>query len=94
MQENIIGICQSCGKHLERNDNGNNLGQNEDGSTNLDYCSSCLVLGRFSEPEVTLREMIDRCKNRIAEEQELSELDAFETAYNTVPNLKRWKFFN
>jgi hypothetical protein len=62
------------------------FGTNADGSRSEDYCTYCYQRGRFTEPDLTMRQMIDKSismtrKMGIPAEQ----------IENAIPNLKRWK---
>ena len=51
-----MGFCNSCGRPIVKKD----YGTNEDGSPNPDYCIDCFQDGEFTEPDITLNEMIIR----------------------------------
>jgi len=40
-----------------------NFGINTDGSTNREYCCYCYKNGKFTEPDITMEEIIDKCMN-------------------------------
>ena len=56
-----MGFCNSCGRPMGRND----YGTNEDGSPNMDYCKDCFQNGEFTEPDITINEMIIRHAKRM-----------------------------
>lgn len=49
-------FCNSCGRPIVKED----YGTNKDGSLNSDYCIDCYQNGEFTEPDITLSEMITR----------------------------------
>ena len=69
-----MAFCNSCGRPMGRND----YGSNEDGSPNMDYCKDCFQNGEFTEPDITVNEMIIR------------HAKATGLLCNFLPNLKRW----
>ena len=56
-----MAFCNSCGRPMGRND----YGTNEDGSPNMDYCKDCFQNGEFTEPDITINEMIIRHAKRM-----------------------------
>lgn len=52
-----IKYCQSCGMPLQKQEE---LGTNQDGSKNEEYCCYCFKEGRFTL-NCTLEEMIEHC---------------------------------
>ena len=56
-----MAFCNSCGRPMGRND----YGSNEDGSPNMDYCKDCFQNGEFTEPDITVNEMIIRHAKRM-----------------------------
>ena len=49
-------FCQSCGMPLNRDQLGG--GTNADGSRTTEYCSHCFQDGRFTEPNISVDEMM------------------------------------
>lgn len=60
-----MGFCNSCGKPIVKAD----CGTNKDGSLNEDYCKECYQNGEFTEPDLTLNEMIIRCSKKMMEKK-------------------------
>ena len=82
-----MGFCNSCGRPMGRND----YGTNEDGSPNMDYCKDCFQNGEFTEPDITINEMIIRhAKRMLKRNPDLREEEATGLLCNFLPNLKRW----
>ena len=51
-----MGFCNSCGRPIVKAD----YGTNAYGSLNEEYCKDCFQNGEFTEPDITLEEMITR----------------------------------
>ena len=82
-----MAFCNSCGRPMGRND----YGTNEDGSPNMDYCKDCFQNGEFTEPDITINEMIIRhAKRMMKRNPDLREEEATGLLCNFLPNLKRW----
>ena len=64
------------------------FGTEKDGTRNSDYCKYCYVNGKFTNPDLTLEEMIDHMMKRM-EKDRLPE-DVIEIAISRLPFLKRW----
>ncbi len=58
-------FCQSCAMPMESEDV---LGTNLDGSRNSDYCIYCYKDGKFTAPDVTMEEEIEKCVPFMKEE--------------------------
>lgn len=83
-----MGFCQSCGKPVSRTEE---VGTNEDGSPNEYYCAECYQNGEFTDPDITVNEMIIKCaKGMLDKNPSLREEDATGLLVNFLPNLKRW----
>ncbi len=78
--------CQSCGMPLSKDKVG---GTNADGSKSLEYCGNCYQNGQFTQPNLTVEEMIERVKGKLKE----MHIPSFMANYFTkdIPNLKRWQ---
>lgn len=64
------------------------LGTEKDGSPNHEYCKYCYQQGEFTNPGLTMEEMIDHM-TRIMEREKIPE-DILEAAIARMPHLKRW----
>ncbi|MEA1985669.1 MAG: zinc ribbon domain-containing protein [Euryarchaeota archaeon] len=85
---NDMVFCQSCGMPLQ---NDCDLGTNADGSKNEEYCTYCYQNGNFTEPDITMDEMIDKCSPMLVEVKNMSLEEAKEMNSKFIPQLKRWK---
>ena len=78
--------CQSCGMPLSKDKGGG--GTEADGRKSLEYCSNCYQNGQFTQPDITLEQMIVRVKERMKEMHIPGFLAGFFT--KDIPKLKRW----
>ena len=83
-------FCQSCGFPLEMLEG---FGTNVDGSKSEDYCQDCLQNGKFTHPEITQEQLIERTAALLVQLSfgSLTEGQAKEECEKHIPNLKRWK---
>jgi len=79
-------FCQSCSMPM---DSPELFGTEKDGAKNSEYCKYCYANGGFTNPNLTLEEMIEHMKQRM-EKDRLPE-DVVEVAINRLPFLKRWR---
>lgn len=79
-------ICQSCGMPITSDDE---LGTNEDGSINHDYCKYCYQNGKFID-NVSMEEYIEMCSN-YASQANMSKEEMKKLCQELFPTLKRWK---
>jgi len=87
-QEKPTGpICQSCGMPMEK---AEDFGTNADGSQNEEFCINCFQNGSFTEPDITMKQMIEKVAGFL-EGLGLSKEDAKKAAEGTIPKLGRWK---
>ncbi len=66
------------------------FGTNADGSRNADYCAHCFSKGAFTEPGMTLEQMIERLV-QFAPKMNMPENKVRAMAKKNLPNLKRWR---
>ena len=85
---NVNNICQSCGKPVNKSEE---YGKNADGSQNNDYCGYCFKDGNFTNPNITMENMIDITAILTASVLNISEKEAIEKTKVTIPRLKRWE---
>ncbi|MDR7074365.1 zinc ribbon domain-containing protein [Fictibacillus barbaricus] len=57
--------CQSCGMPLARDEKGG--GTEKNGEISKTYCSHCYINGAFTAPELTVDQMRERVKGKLAE---------------------------
>jgi hypothetical protein len=80
-------FCQSCGMPLSKDPLGG--GTNADGSRSLEYCSHCYREGRFTEPNLSVDEMMTKVEGMLRE----MHLPGFLARRFTknIPQLRRWQ---
>ena len=82
-----MGFCNSCGRPIVKED----YGTNEDGSLNPEFCKDCYQDGKYTEPDITLTEMIVRKSKEMMEKNpRLPETTATGITTTFIPSLKRW----
>jgi hypothetical protein len=81
-------ICQSCGMPLEGPDD---YGTAANGAKITDYCRYCFQNGAFTEPDITLRDMIAKCAGIITQQGIMTEPKAQAFMGEIIPKLKRWQ---
>ena len=81
-------FCQSCSMPLTRPEE---FGSDESGYRVNDYCRYCYMGGAFTEPDVTMKQMIDRCVSIMARRQIMPEARARELLNRVMPHMKRWQ---
>jgi hypothetical protein len=81
-------FCQSCGMPLE---NPEDFGTSANGSRINDYCRYCFQRGAFTEPDMSMEGMIDRCVMVMAEQGIMPEAPARALMRKMIPRLKRWE---
>jgi hypothetical protein len=79
-------FCQSCAMPMAEND----FGTNADGTSNDLYCKYCYVDGKFTEPDITMEGMIERCVPFMVE-QGWAEDEARSLLEENLPLLERWQ---
>jgi len=81
-------FCQSCGIPF---DNETDIGTNADGSANSSYCKFCFSKGKFTEPDLTMEQMIDKVVELMKHIENMDEAKIREMAESFIPHLARWK---
>ena len=84
--ELVMSICQSCSMPMDEE----YFGTNADGTANNEYCKYCYVDGEFTQPDITMAEMIDICVPHMVE-QGMEAETARSLLEETLPLLKRWQ---
>lgn len=79
--------CESCAMPI----GPGSYGTNADGSANEDYCNYCFKDGGFTEPGLSLEEMIRKSIHHMMVERKFEEERAEVMARAVIPNLKRWR---
>lgn len=80
-------VCQSCSMPMNKDED---FGTNTDGSKNQQYCHFCFADGKFTAPDLTMEQQIEKMA-AMASKMNINEARAREMAKTILPNLKRWK---
>lgn len=80
--------CQSCGRPVRSKED---MGITLDGDRSEDYCKYCYEHGEFTEPDITLEEMINKTTALMVEKMKLPGDMARGMAHGLLPKLKRWQ---
>jgi hypothetical protein len=88
MREPQGPFCQSCSMPMEKPEM---FGTNADGSQSKEYCVYCFKDGRFTEPGISMQQMIDRCVTVMVQQKIMAEDQARDLMKRTIPTLTRWK---
>lgn len=81
-------FCQSCGMPMNKPED---FGTNADDSKNEEYCKFCYQDSKFTNPNMTMEQMIDKVTGIMAKMQGMPEDRANEIAKEFIPKLKRWQ---
>ena len=81
-------FCQSCSMPLTRPEE---FGSDEGGYRVNDYCRHCYVGGSFTDADVTMEQMIDRCVSIMAGRHIMPEVEARRLLVRVMPHMKRWR---
>ena len=81
-------ICQSCGMPLRKEED---FGTNADASMNGEYCHFCFNDGKFTEPNITMKQKIEKVVQIATSQMNMSEPQARKMAHSVIPKLKRWQ---
>ncbi len=80
--------CQSCGIPIKHS---SEFGTTGTGVIDTKYCGYCLQNGKFTEPDITMEEMIEKVAKTLAEKQRIDVEKARATAGSMLPGLARWQ---
>ncbi|MFI5265668.1 MAG: zinc ribbon domain-containing protein [Candidatus Levyibacteriota bacterium] len=78
--------CQSCGMPLSIE----TFGTNASGTYNEEYCKYCFQKGGFTDPDITLSQMIQNSVMNLRKDPHVSEGTVRELM-TLIPTLKRWR---
>ena len=84
--KNKTKFCQSCGMPLEKD-----FGTNSNKTRKQKFCNFCFQNGHFTDPFVTMEQMIQEIACYLTITMKLPEDEAIESAQSFIPNLKRWE---
>lgn len=81
-------FCQSCCMPLEKPED---FGTSSSGFRINDYCHYCFSDGEFTEPDITMPEMLDKCVEIMAQKGIMPKFQAKLLMKEVFPRLKRWQ---
>lgn len=81
-------FCQSCGMPLGKPED---FGTDATGHRVNDYCHFCFANGAFTEPDISVQAMIDRCVGIMAKQSIMPLAQARTLMTEVIPKLKRWR---
>jgi len=81
-------LCQSCGMPLQKPEDFGTAGN---GSRVNDYCHFCFQNGAFTEPNINMQGMINKCVSIMVRQGVMPEHQARALMTDAVPKLKRWQ---
>ena len=88
MQEQM---CESCGAPIGALDEMYGPGTEADGRVSEDFCKQCYQNGAFTNPDISLEEMIEVVADLMVQGFGFDPADAKAQCEAGLPNLKRWK---
>ena len=89
MHQPEMKFCQSCGYPLQTEED---KGTNADGTKNEEYCYMCYMNGEFTQPDISLEEMIELSAKGWSEaDPNISYEEAKKQLSQMIPQLKRWR---
>ena len=87
MEMKDMDFCQSCAMPMSEEF----YGTEADGSKTKEYCSYCYENGKFTNPDITMEEMIEICvKPMVDNNPDMTEDQARSMMQEYMPKLKRW----
>jgi hypothetical protein len=81
-------FCQSCSMPLSTPDD---FGTDKAGFRVNDYCRHCFSDGAFTEPDISMQAMLDRCVSIMDQQGIMPAPEARHLLTDVMPRLKRWK---
>jgi hypothetical protein len=81
-------FCQSCAIPLKKPDD---FGTDANGFRINDYCQYCFQKGSFTDPTITMQQMIDKCIAMMVQMGVMQETRVRPLMVAVIPGLKRWQ---
>lgn len=81
-------FCQSCSMPMEKPED---FGTDQAGYRVNDFCRHCFVDGAFTEPDISMEAMLDRCVSVMAQRGIMPAAQAQALMADVLPRLKRWR---
>jgi len=86
-QEPLGPFCQSCAMPLGKPED---FGTDKAGYRVNDYCRHCYADGAFTQPDVSMDEMLDFCVDIMDKQGVMPAAQARALLTDVMPRLKRW----
>lgn len=81
-------FCQSCSMPLGKPED---FGTDQAGYRVNDFCRHCFASGAFTEPDISMQEMLDRCVGTMDQQGIMPAPQARALLADVLPRLKRWR---
>ena len=81
-------FCQSCAMPMPKDEM---FGTKADGSKSEEYCTFCFQNGEFTQPDISMQEMMDKCVSIMGQQKIMPEDQALDLMRKILPTLERWK---
>jgi hypothetical protein len=81
-------FCQSCAMPLERPED---FGVDKAGYRVNDFCRYCFANGAFTDPDISMQAMLDRCVGLMDKQGIMPAPQARALLSDVLPRLKRWR---
>ena len=93
VEQDLSTRCQSCGMPLHTGIPMDSafLGTAADGSPVKEYCKFCYANGAFVEPQLAMKDMIEKSVSHMTRVLHMPSEKAKELALGLIPKLKRWE---
>ena len=66
-------------------------GTEKNGAASSEFCKFCYINGAFSEPNLSMSDMVGIATSNLVSKRNMLEYQARQRAQTTIPKLKRWK---
>jgi Putative zinc ribbon domain len=87
-QEPLGPFCQSCAMPMEKMED---FGTDRNGCRINAYCRHCYQNDAFTDPDITLEQMINRCVEIMAQQKIMPAEQARSLMTTVIPGLQRWR---
>ena len=81
-----MNVCQSCGLSLATG----LYGTERDGIQSKEYCKFCYQNGAFTEPNLSMADMVNIATSELVSKRNMLEYQARQRAQTTILKLNRW----
>ncbi len=79
--------CQSCGAEMKR---PAEFGTTENRVIDVNFCRYCYWLGKYTKPDITMEEQIEKAAEAMAMKKRISRERAHKIVAKLIPTLERW----